>query len=64
MNSKVEQHKWNSKVESSNFFITKFVLSIHLAANDEERRGKDPERQRKNTIYISYLEIREEDNIP
>ena len=26
--------------------------------------GKNPVKQRKNTIYISYLEIREEDNIP
>ena len=30
----------------------------------KQKRKKKKEKQRKNTFYISYLEISEEDNIP
>ena len=39
------------------FFVTKFVFKIHLAANDEERRGKNP-RKNKEKIQFIYLTLK------
>ena len=39
------------------FFVTKFVFKIHLAANDEERRGKKP-RKNKEKIQFIYLTLK------
>ena len=39
------------------FFATKFVFKIHLAANDEERRGKKP-RKNKEKIQFIYITLK------
>ena len=39
------------------FFATKFIFKIHLAANDEERRGKKP-RKNKEKIQFIYITLK------